>query len=194
MKILLVILVSTIIVGCSASKKTDIKINKYCRTEVINRFEAKFNIKLDTVNYCDFVLQEGSPHYLVSNTKCNSPQFEDYLIDYLRLPKNTINENCDFVIQFEPKDFQSKKEKQKLLQELRNEYEQYKDTPKDYLCRECKMILINCKSVFPYQTRNKLIKMKVEDIRYIKVYDKEMNSIFYGLIGKDYGIVEIETK
>ena len=35
--------------------------------------------------------------------------------------------------------------------------------------------------------------MQLKDIRFIKVYDKPMNSIIYGMFGKENGVIEVET-
>ena len=194
MKVYIIILSIIITAGCSTSKKTNVHAHKYCNDIAANYFETKFDIKMDTANFCDFVLQDGVP-YQLDQENCRSLPNDDYFLDYLYFPENTIiDKNCDRIMLLVSKDSQTTSEKRKLLQELKKEYEQYKDTVNDYRCPDCMMVVINGSSNLPYQTREILNKMKVKDIRYIKRYDKPMNSIFYGFSGKEKGIIEIQMK
>lgn len=186
-----------IILSCSTSKNTTTTISNYCREQLLEEMILKFDLNLDTLNLCDFVMQAGEVHKIDAEnlTNCEAPDMDLFIIDYIKLTGELFpHKKCDLLIFLEPKLLQTKQFKSKMLKSLKAEYESYKGTPNDYRCQKCKTILINGQSDFPYSIRERLNNLKVKDIEYIKDYDKPMNAVLFGEKGKLNGVIEIRSR
>jgi hypothetical protein len=156
--------------------------------------ESKYLVDLDTLDLCETIILNGIPFRETDiDGELKKFKAKDILLTGLGdLSREALaHMNCRYIIVLDTGDNQPEEDKNRILGIIRNNLNANFPKPKtpDYLCSQCKQVMVDGRSVDPYAAQAMLNKLKVKYIKYIASY-KSADPRIYGQNAKN-GLIEI---
>lgn len=156
--------------------------------------ESKFRVDLDTLDLCETIVLNGIPFQETEiDGELKKFKAEDILVTWLGdLSREALAHiNCRYIIVLGTGDNQPDEDKNRILGIIRNNLNA--NLPKlkirDYLCSQCKQVMVDGRAVDAYAAQAMLKKSKVKYVKYIASY-KSADPRIYGQNAEN-GLVEI---
>lgn len=146
--------------------------------------ESRFNLKLDTMNYCELYILNGVPFEKedFANELENYKRSEVKFTTIADLTNTTwFHRECDFMILVGAGDYKQPKEKKiKELDSIRTNLNE--NLPeliiRDYICKLCKQVIIDGMPIEMYKARTLVNELKPKNIDFIVSYESANPAIF----------------
>jgi len=190
-----IILIVILFVSCGVFKSNRFE-PTYNSEDIQRMAEWKFGYDLKNIDMCDFYVINGviydSTTINIELAKYNKSEIPR--ISFAKQSQDNIyfDNSCELITIIST-NVQSEKEKKELLIEIRNFYNRVVPTVRirDWICHECKALTLNNGlPILPYDAKDILNKLKIEQIKYITVYEQPVNVEFFAS-GSDNGLIEI---
>jgi len=159
-----------------------------------DKIEARFQVDLDTIDLCETIVFDGIVFEITTiDDKLKKYRLNEILITELGDLSETrlAHMNCNFMIILGTGNNQSRNDKREILEKVKINLNTNVPNLKihDYLCSQCKQVLIEGRPYGIYEAQKILNELKVRDIKYIAKYDSADPKV-YGQNATN-GLVEI---
>jgi hypothetical protein len=156
--------------------------------------ESKYLVDLDTLELCETIVLNGIPFRETDiDAELKKFKVKDILVTGLGdLSREALSHmNCRYIIILGTGDNQPEEDKNRILDGIRNNLNT--NLPKlkihDYLCSQCKQVMVDGRTVDAYAAQKLLNTLRVKDIKYIASY-KSADPSMYGQNARN-GLIEI---
>lgn len=156
--------------------------------------ESKYLVDLDTLELCETIVLNGIPFRETDiDAELKKFKVKDILVTGLGdLSREALpHMNCRYIIVLGTGDNQPEEDKNRILDGIKNNLNT--NLPKlkihDYLCSQCKQVMVDGRTVDAYATQKLLNTLRVKDIKYIASY-KSADPSMYGQNARN-GLIEI---
>ncbi len=158
--------------------------------------EWKFGYDLAEIDFCELYILDGIPYdqHTIDTALTHYRKTDFSRITFIKETKERtyLHKPCDLFVVLSTAQ-QTTKEKEALLTEITDFYNEKVPEVRirDFLCKDCKPLSVNGRfPMLPYDAKEFLNSIKVDQIKHIAIYDEPLNVDFFGSAYKN-GLIEM---